>query len=96
MNQFAEMANYRWHYDVTGAAAAEAVEALGAGRPAAFVSAMGSSGTIAAGDALKARFGARDRRPRADPVPDALAERLRRPRDRGDRRQARHVDPQRA
>jgi hypothetical protein len=59
MNQFAEMANYRWHYNVTGAAAAEAVEALGCGRSAAFVSAMGSSGTIAAGDALKARFGAR-------------------------------------
>jgi cysteine synthase len=59
MNQFAEMANYRWHYAVTGAAAAEAVEALGCGRPAAFVSAMGSSGTIAAGDALKARFGTR-------------------------------------
>jgi len=59
MNQFAEMANYRWHYNVTGAAAAEAVEALAAGRPAAFVSAMGSAGTIAAGDALKARFGTR-------------------------------------
>src|ERR1019366_2441239 len=59
MNQFAEMANYRWHYHVTGAAAAQAVETLGAGRPAAFVSAMGSAGTIAAGDALKARFGTR-------------------------------------
>ena len=59
MNQFEEMANYRWHYNVTGAAAAEAVEALGAGRPAAFVSAMGSSGTIAAGDLHKARFGTR-------------------------------------
>ncbi len=59
MNQFAEMANYRWHYEATGAAAAEAVVALGAGRPAAFVSAMGSAGTIAAGDALKARFGTR-------------------------------------
>ncbi len=59
MNQFTEMANYRWHYHVTGAAAAEAVEALGAGRPAAFVSAMGSAGTIAAGDALKARFNTR-------------------------------------
>jgi cysteine synthase len=59
MNQFAEMANYRWHYHVTGAAAAAAVEELSAGRPAAFVSAMGSAGTIAAGDALKKRFGAR-------------------------------------
>jgi cysteine synthase len=53
------MANYRWHYHVTGGAAAEAVETLSAGRPAAFVSAMGSAGTIAAGDALKARFGTR-------------------------------------
>jgi cysteine synthase len=59
MNQFAEMANYRWHYHVTGAAAAAAVEELSAGRPAAFVSAMGSAGTIAAGDALKARFGSK-------------------------------------
>jgi cysteine synthase len=59
MNQFEEMANYRWHCNVTGPAAAEAVDALGAGRPAAFVSAMGSSGTIAAGDHLKARFGTR-------------------------------------
>jgi cysteine synthase len=59
MNQFAEMANYRWHYHVTGSAAAAAVEELSAGRPAAFVSAMGSAGTIAAGDALKKRFGTR-------------------------------------
>jgi cysteine synthase len=59
MNQFEEMANYRWHYHVTGAAAAAAVEELSAGRPAAFVSAMGSAGTIAAGDFLKKRFGSR-------------------------------------
>ena len=59
MNQFAEMANYRWHYHVTGAAAAEACAALGVGRPAAFVSAMGSAGTIAAGDFLKAVSGTR-------------------------------------
>jgi cysteine synthase A len=59
LNQFAEMANYRWHYHVTGPAAADAVEELSAGRPAAFVSAMGSAGTIAAGDFLKKRFGTR-------------------------------------
>jgi cysteine synthase len=59
MNQFQEMANYRWHHHVTGAAASEAVTALGVGRPAAFVSAMGSAGTIAAGDSLKERFGTR-------------------------------------
>ena len=57
MNQFEEMANYRFHYHVTGDAAATAVKELGAGRPAAFVSAMGSGGTIAAGDYLKARRG---------------------------------------
>ncbi len=59
MNQFQEMANYRWHYHVTGSASATAVEELSAGKPAAFVSAMGSAGTIAAGDALKKRFGAK-------------------------------------
>ena len=59
MNQFEEMANYRWHYHVTGSAAAAAVAELSAGRPAAFVSAMGSAGTIAAGDSLKKRFGTR-------------------------------------
>ncbi len=58
MNQFQEMANYRWHHHVTGEAAAAAVAQLGAGRPAAFVSAMGSAGTIAAGDYLKTRHGA--------------------------------------
>jgi cysteine synthase len=57
MNQFEEMANYRWHYHVTGSAAAAAAAELSAGRPAAFVSAMGSAGTIAAGDSLKNRFG---------------------------------------
>jgi cysteine synthase len=57
MNQFEEMANYRWHYHVTGSAAAAAAAELSAGRPAAFVSAMGSAGTIAAGDSLKKRFG---------------------------------------
>jgi len=58
VNQFAEMGNYRFHYGVTGEAALEAVAALardgvGDGRIAAFVSAMGSSGTIAAGDRIK-------------------------------------------
>ncbi|HEY3316767.1 MAG TPA: pyridoxal-phosphate dependent enzyme [Bacillota bacterium] len=58
LNQFEAMANYRFHYYVTGNSVAEALEDLkaqgvGDGRPAAFVSAMGSAGTIAAGDRLK-------------------------------------------
>ena len=58
LNQFEEMANYRFHHHVTGGTAEELVAELGArglgnGRVAAFVSAMGSAGTIAAGDRLK-------------------------------------------
>ncbi|TPW20114.1 MAG: pyridoxal-phosphate dependent protein [Elusimicrobia bacterium] len=57
-NQFAEFGNPTWHYHVTGPAAAEAFEAAKArgGRLAAFVSATGSAGTIAAGDYLRKRF----------------------------------------
>jgi cysteine synthase A len=55
-NQFEAWGNYRFHYGVTGPAAAALSEQLGhGGRVAAFVSAMGSAGTIAAGDWLKAR-----------------------------------------
>ena len=58
LNQFEVMGNYRFHYHVTGNTlvelAAELNEAgIGAGRISAFVSAMGSAGTIAAGDRLK-------------------------------------------
>ncbi len=52
LNQFEEFGNYRFHFHCTAAAAREVVGGLG-WRPAAFVSAMGSSGTIAAGEALK-------------------------------------------
>ena len=58
LNQFELMGNYRFHYHVTGntlvelAAELEAA-GIGAGRISAFVSAMGSAGTIAAGDRLK-------------------------------------------
>jgi len=57
LNQFAEFGNYRFHYHVTGHAAAEVTQSLGNQKVAAFVSAMGSAGTIAAGDFLKQRFG---------------------------------------
>ncbi len=58
LNQFCEMGNYRFHYHVTGNSivelAAELKEkGIGDGRISAFVSSMGSSGTIAAGDRLK-------------------------------------------
>ncbi len=54
-NQFSEFGNPIWHYQVTGPAAEEAFEAhkTERGRFAAFVSATGSAGTIAAGDFLK-------------------------------------------
>lgn len=58
LNQFEVMGNYRFHYHVTGNTAAElaaelAERGIGAGKISAFVSAMGSAGTIAAGDRLK-------------------------------------------
>jgi len=60
-NQFEEFGNPIWHYNVTGPALEEVF--LGVQGPkthlAAFVSATGSAGTIAAGDYLKLRFGSR-------------------------------------
>jgi len=52
LNQFEEMGNYRFHFHCTAQAAQEAVDALGLDA-AAFVSAMGSAGTIAAGEGLR-------------------------------------------
>jgi len=61
LNQFAEFGNYRFHYFVTGNSIVEVVNELekqkiGNGRCSAFVSAMGSAGTIAAGDLLKQKY----------------------------------------
>jgi len=58
LNQFEVMGNYRFHYEVTGGSVAALASRLrekgiGDGRIAAFVSSMGSAGTIAAGDRLK-------------------------------------------
>ncbi len=58
LNQFEVMGNYRFHYHVTGNTIAELAEELkaqgvGDGTIAAYCSAMGSAGTIAAGDRLK-------------------------------------------
>jgi len=62
-NQFCEYGNYLVHRLCTGAALERAYHALAEGRPrarlAAFVSATGSAGTIAAGDHLKATLGAK-------------------------------------
>ena len=57
-NQFEEMGNPTWHYQVTGAALEEAFSAIKGpkSRLAAFTSATGSAGTIGAGDYLKKKF----------------------------------------
>lgn len=57
-NQFEEFGNPIWHYNVTGPAIEEVLASLGSNnaRAAAYVSATGSAGTIAAGDYLKKRF----------------------------------------
>lgn len=54
--QFELLPNYRFHRHVTGNSAIEAVKGIGNERVAAFCSAPGSAGTIAAGDAIKKAF----------------------------------------
>ncbi|MBT8493732.1 MAG: pyridoxal-5'-phosphate-dependent protein subunit beta, partial [Deltaproteobacteria bacterium] len=60
-NQFCEFGNHLVHVSVTGPAMAKAFEAVKASHPglraAAFTSATGSAGTIAAGDYLKDQYG---------------------------------------
>ena len=61
LNQFEVLGNYQFHYYVTGNSAAAVAEDLstsgvGNGSVAAFVSSMGSAGTIAVGDRLKQLF----------------------------------------
>jgi len=62
-NQFCEFGNYVVHRAITGAALETLYGALTRGRKgarlAAFASATGSAGTLAAGDHLKARLGSR-------------------------------------
>ena len=62
LEQFSEFGNYRFHYEVTGNSVADlarqlATKQVGDGHVAAFISAMGSAGTIGAGDRLKQLFG---------------------------------------
>ena len=62
LNQFSAFSNYLIHYACTGAAADHAFTSFKGNtsrRLAAFVSATGSAGTIAAGDYLKKRHGTR-------------------------------------
>jgi cysteine synthase A len=54
--QFELLPNYRFHRFVTGHAALDAARRYGNGRVAAFVSAPGSAGTLAAGDQIKATY----------------------------------------
>lgn len=54
--QFELMPNYRFHRFVTGEAVEKAATDVGNGQVAAFVSAPGSAGTLAAGDHIKSRF----------------------------------------
>jgi len=54
--QFELLPNYRFHRCVTGDAALDAARGVGDGRVAAFVSAPGSAGTLAAGDEIKAKY----------------------------------------
>jgi len=57
-NQFDELGNYLWHYEVTGPALIEVLEAVM--RPGdnyrGYIASTGSAGTIAAGDYLKQQF----------------------------------------
>jgi cysteine synthase len=63
LNQFCEFGNHLAHYEVTGRALGHVFDTVAAERPglrlAAFVSATGSAGTIAAGDRLKEDYGTR-------------------------------------
>lgn len=63
LNQFSEFANYLAHYSVTGRAFEHVFSSVQAGQPglklAAFISASGSAGTLAAGDWLKEKQGAK-------------------------------------
>jgi cysteine synthase len=54
-NQFDEFGNAAWHYNITGPAIEEVFNLVsrGSGNLAAYVSATGSAGTIAAGDYLR-------------------------------------------
>jgi cysteine synthase A len=76
LNQFAEFGNYLAHYACTGPALARIFDAVRARRPSlrlsAFIAASGSAGTLAAGDYLKERHGARIAAAEASECPTLL------------------------
>ncbi|MCA9520675.1 MAG: pyridoxal-5'-phosphate-dependent protein subunit beta [Myxococcales bacterium] len=76
-NQFSEFGNHLVHYLCTGMAAEAAIEHVGAAnpklKPFAYVSATGSAGTLAAGDYLKDRYGAKIVAVEATECPTLLA-----------------------
>ncbi len=57
-NQFEELGNYLWHYEITGHAMYEVLEHVAGphDRYRGMVSSTGSAGTIASGDFMKQRF----------------------------------------
>jgi len=57
-NQFEEMGNYLWHYNITGNAIMEAFESIkgGDGNFAGICLTSGSAGSLAAGDYLKQKY----------------------------------------
>ncbi len=98
LNQFSEFANYLIHYVCTGAAfehvfTASARRQHATCRLAAFVSATGSAGTIAAGDYLKERHGTKIAAVEAIECPTHAEQRLWRAQHPGHRRQAHSADP---
>ncbi|WP_456656971.1 pyridoxal-phosphate dependent enzyme [Bradyrhizobium sp. JR3.5] len=91
LNQFSSFSNYLIHYECTGRAAEDAFKAFNQDdnhELAAFVSATGSSGTIAAGDFLKRRWGSKVVAVEALECPTMLNNGLWRAQHSGDRRQA--------
>ena len=93
VNQFSEFGNYLGHWRCTGPALGTIFESLAAGsnglRLAGFVSASGSAGTLAAGDYLKEKYGAKIAVVEAAECPTLAEQRLWRAQHPGDRRQAR-------
>lgn len=73
MNQFEVLANYRFHYYVTGNTFIELArhletQGIGKGVISAYTSAMGSAGTIAAGDRLKQEWPGRHKIVGLEPI----------------------------
>ena len=95
-NQFDEMGNHLWHYEITGSAIDEVFRSVKGekDRLAGACFTTGSAGTIAAGDYLKERYPTlKLAAGEALQLPHPVKQRFRRPPDRGHRRQACALDP---